>query len=106
MKEVNRIFIDEKLAIKVIMDSRTTSAHKFRTRLGLKQYDVILLKEQLVLTKIMSSFEGENMQTQYNVLSYRTDLYFHGYKLAIEIEKNKYRYKNIDREIKRQKSIE
>ena len=31
---VNRIFIDEKLAIKVIMDCRTTSAHKCGTRLG------------------------------------------------------------------------
>ena len=61
---VNRIFIDEKLAIKVIMDCRTTMAHKFRTRLGFKQYDVIFTKEQSVLTKIMSSFEEENMQTQ------------------------------------------
>ena len=68
------------------MDCRTTSAHKFRTRLGLKQYDVILTKEQSVLTKIMSSFEGENMQTQYNVLSYRIDLYFHDRKVAKEID--------------------
>ena len=46
------------------MDCRITSAHKFRTRLGYKQYDVILTKKQSVLTKIMGSFEGENMQTQ------------------------------------------
>ena len=58
------------------MHCRTT-AHKFRTTLGFKQYDVILTKEQSVLTKMMSSFEGENMQTQYTVLSYRMDLYFH-----------------------------
>ena len=45
-KEVNRIFIDKKLAIKVIMDCRTTMANKFRTRLGFKQYDIILTKEQ------------------------------------------------------------
>ena len=51
------------------MDCRTTSAHKFRTRLGFKQYDVILTKEQSVLIKIMSSYEGENTQTQYKVLS-------------------------------------
>ena len=50
------------------MDCRTTSAHKFRLRLELKQYDVILTEEQTVLTEIMSSFEGENMQTQYKVL--------------------------------------
>ena len=33
-KQCIRVFIDEKLAIKVIMDCRTISAHKFRTRLG------------------------------------------------------------------------
>ena len=46
------------------MDCRTTSAHKFRAALGFKQYRIILTKEQSVLTKIMSSFEGEYMQTQ------------------------------------------
>ena len=51
----------------------------------------------------MSSFEGENMQTQYNVLSYRIDLYFHDYKLAIEIDENEHSERNIDYEIKRQK---
>ena len=40
MKQVNRTFMDEKLATKVIMDCRTISAHKLRSRLGLKQYDV------------------------------------------------------------------
>ena len=50
------------------MDCRTTSAQKFRTKLRFKQYDVILTKEQSVLTKIMSSFEGENIKTQYNIL--------------------------------------
>ena len=73
-KQGNRIFIKEKLAIKVIMDCRTTLAHEFRTRLGFKQYDVILTKEQSVLKKTMSSFEGENMEKQYKVLSYRTNL--------------------------------
>ena len=68
------------------MDCRTTSAHKFRTRSGFKQKDVILTKEQSVLTKIMSSFERENMQTQNSVLSSRLDLYFHDYKPAIEID--------------------
>ena len=94
------------MSIKVIMDCRTTSAHKFRTRLGFKQYDVILTKEQSVLTKIMSSFEGENMKPQYNVLSYRIDLYFRDYKLAIEINENGHGDRNINYEIKRQKAIE
>ena len=59
------------------MDWRTITAHKFRIRLGFKQWDVILTKVQLVLTKIMSSFEGENMHTLYNFLRYRIELSFH-----------------------------
>ena len=87
-KKCNRISINEKLLVKEIMDCRTISIHKFRTRLTFKQYGVILTKEQSVLTKIISSFEGESIQTQSNVLSYRIDLYFHDYKLAIEIDEN------------------
>ena len=49
----------------------------------------------------MSSFEGENMQTQYNVLSYMIDLYFHDYNLAIEINKSGHSDRNIYYEIKR-----
>ena len=102
-KQCNRIFIDEKLAIRLIMYCRTTWAHKFRTGLGFKQYDVILTKEQSVLTKIMSLFEGENMQTQYKVSSYRIDLYFHDYKFAVEIDENGLSSRNTDYKIKRQK---
>ena len=54
----------------------------------------------------MNSFEGENMQTQYNVLSYKIDSYFLDYKLAIEIDENGHRDRNIDNEMKRQKIIE
>ena len=84
------------------MDCRRTSAHKGRTRLGFKQYEVIFTKEQSVLTKTMSPFEGENIQTQYNVLSRRIDLYFHDYMLAIEIDENAHSDRSIDHEIKRQ----
>ena len=38
----------------------------------------------------MSSFEKESMQTQ------RTDLSFHDYKLAIEIDENRHRDRNIN----------
>ena len=86
----NKSIIDEKLTVKVIMDCRRTMAHKFRTRLVFKQYDVVLTKEQSALIKIMSQFEGENMQTQYNVLSYGIDLYLHDYKLAKEIDENEH----------------
>ena len=45
------------------------------------------------------------MQTRCNLLSYRIDLYFHDYKLAIEIDKNGNSDRNICYEIKRQKAI-
>ena len=54
----NRIFIDKEMTTKVIMDCRTRAVHK-SIRLMLKQFDVILTKEQSVLTKIKSSFKGK-----------------------------------------------
>ena len=59
-----------------------------------------------MLTTIISSFEGENMQTQCNVLNDRIDLYFYDYKLAIELDENGHSDRNIDYEIKQQKTIE
>ena len=46
------------------------------------------------------------MQTQYSVLGYRTDLYFHDYKLAIEVDELGHTNRNIDNEIERQKALE
>ena len=46
------------------------------------------------------------MQTQYNFLSYRGDLYFHDYKHAIEIDENGHSNRNIEYEIKQQNAIE
>ena len=60
-KQSNIIFIDERLAIKVIMECKTTSAHKYKTRLRFTKSKFISTKEQSLLTRIMSSFEGENM---------------------------------------------
>ena len=39
-KQPNCVFIEKELAMKVIMDLRTTTRHRFRTRLGFKQNNV------------------------------------------------------------------
>ena len=39
--------------------------------------------------------KGKIMQTQYNVLGYRIDLYFYDYELAIVIDKNGHSDRNI-----------
>ena len=88
------------------MDCRTTAAHKFRTRLGFKQFDLVLTKEQTRLSKIKSSFEGENMQTKSIVLGYGIDLHFRYYKLTIEIYEKGHSDRYIDYEIKQQKAKE
>ena len=43
--------------------------------------------------------EGENMQTQNKLLSYRIDFYFHDFKLAIETDENEHSDRNIDYEM-------
>ena len=54
----------------------------------------------------MDAFEEENMQIQYSVLDYRIDLYFHGHKLAVEVDEKGHKDRNIDHEVKRQKALE
>ena len=56
--------------------------------------------------KIISSFEGENMQTQFNFLGYSVEMQFHHYKLAIEFYVNERSVRNVVCEIKKQKAIE
>ena len=67
---------------------------------------MINTKEQTVISTIKDIFEGENMQTQYSVLGYRIDLYFHKYKLAIEVGELGHNDRNIDHEIQRQRALE
>ena len=46
------------------------------------------------------------MQTQYSVLGYRIDLYFHKHKLAIEVDELGHADKSLSNEIERQKALE
>ena len=67
---------------------------------------MINTKEQTVINLIKDAFEGENMQTQYTVLGYRIDLYFHKYKLAIEVDELGHNDRSADHEIQRQRALE
>ena len=88
------------------MDCRTDESCNLKRNLGFTLHDVINTKEQTVINSIKDAFEGENMQTQYTVLNYRIDLYFHKYKLAIEIDELGHNDRNIDYEIQRQRALE
>ena len=105
-KQPNRKFIHIDLALKVTMDSRTDESCNLKKKLRFTLYDVVNTKEQTVINLIKNSFEGENMQTQYTVLNYRINLYFHEYKLAIEVDELRHYDGNIDYEIQKQRALE
>ena len=86
-------------------EEKEKQRENFRILLGFTENDIFLIKEQSVLKSIMDTFEGENMQTQYSALGYKIDLYFHDYKLAIEIDEKGQKDRNINHEIERQKAL-
>ena len=65
----------------------------------------MLKKEQSALRSVKNALEGENMQIQYSVLTNRTDLYFHKYKLAVEVDELGHCDRNTNYEIGRQEAI-
>ena len=85
------------------MDCRTDKSCNLKRNLGFTLHDVINTKEQSVISAIKDAFEGEDMQTQYSVLGYRIDLYFHKHKLAIKVDELAHADRNLRNEIKRQK---
>ena len=88
------------------MDCRIDESCNFFKKLGFIIHDVINTKEQTVISAIKDALEGESMQTQYSVLGYRIDLYFHEYKLAIEVDELGHNDRNINDEIQRQQALE
>ena len=67
---------------------------------------MINTKEQIIINSIKDTFEGKNIQTQYSVLGYRIGLYFHEYKLAIEVDELGHTNRNVNHEIERQKVLQ
>ena len=91
------------LALKVIMQCRTDESWNLKRNLGFRLHNVINTKEQTIINSIKDAFEGENTQTQYSVLGYMIDLYFHKHKLAIEVDELGYPGRNRSNENERQK---
>ena len=84
-------FMYAHVIIPVIMHCAKPESFKFKRNLGFKLHNVINCKEQTVLE---------------SMLCYRIDLYFHEYKLAIEVDELGHNDRNIDYEIQRQRATE
>ena len=67
---------------------------------------MINTKEQTVINSIKDAFEGENTQSQYTVLGYRIVLYFHKFKLAIEVDELGHNDRSADHETQRERALE
>ena len=63
-----------------------TKAIEFRSKLGFKQHDIILCKQQSMLTKTTKIFANEKVLLQRIVLRYNIDLYFPEHQLAAEVD--------------------
>ena len=106
IKQPYRRFLRIDLALKITMDCRTDESCNLIRNLGFTSHDVINSKEQTIINSIKNAFEGEDLQKQYTVIGYRIDLYFHEYKLAIEVDELGHNDRNIDYKIQRQKALE
>ena len=88
------------------MNCRADESCNLKKNLEFTVHDVINTKEQTVINAIKHAFEGEDMQTQYSVLSYRIDLYFHKYKLVIGVDELGRADRNVNNEIERPRALE
>ena len=64
-----------------------------------------ILKESDTTYTIQKVCEGISMKRQFSIGSYRIDVYFPEYKLAIECDEHDHKDRDIDYEIRRQKFI-
>ena len=92
--------------MQILIDCRTTLAVNFRTKLGFRQYDPIMIQKQSIPTKIMTVFVAGEIILLYNVLGYMVDAYLPKHKLGIEIDEQGHVDRSIDFDIERQKAIE
>ena len=59
-----------------------------------------------MIESIRDTFKGEDLRIQYTVIGYRIDVYFHEYKLVIEVDGLGHNDRNTDYESKEQREIE
>ena len=77
----------------------------FRLLLGFTERDIFLSKEQSVLNKLLVAFLREEMYQQYSVSSYKIDLYFVKYKLAVEIDEHGHKERDSEKELSGENAI-
>ena len=88
------------------MDCKTVSSIDFKSKLGFKNHDPIMMQEQSILTKIRETFSTEEISFQHFFLGYRIDAYFLKYKLDLEVDETGHNDRDLESEKERQKALE
>ena len=70
---------------------RNDSAEQFRCKLGFKQHDIMMIKEQSMVTKVIKAFLREEISLQHSISSGDIiDIYLPKHKLAIKVDEFSY----------------
>ena len=100
------MYTHEDIITSIIMHCKvsTPKAIEFKSKLGLKQHDITLTREQSVTTKTMKLFSYEKILLQKSVSSYKIDLYFPEHKLAIAVDEKGHTDRDEKNKIKEKKN--
>ena len=105
------MYTKKEIVLAIIIQRRLSNPKliHFRSKLGFNQMNIVLKKEQSVLTLLLTVFSREKIVLQHKPLrngSVRTDMYFPELRLVIEVDENGHTGRNDDEENERQRKIE
>ena len=102
-----RKFIVKKLAIHLILDIKTAKAGELKIKLGFKQIDPIMTKQQSIGLRIKKTFPNEEVieDFYFKKFEYMIDFYLPKRKLAIEVDERGHKDRKPETEKTRQKEI-
>ena len=100
------MFIENALAVEITMSAVKTQAAIFRDKLGVKQHDKVLLKQQTLGLRLKKLFSSEDIIEEYFALHYRTDFTFKKPLLVVEIDEKGHNERPPNYEKERQEDLE
>ena len=100
------MFIENALAVEITMSAVKTQAAIFRDKLGVKQHDKVLLKQQSLGLRLKKLFSSEDIIEEYFALHYRTDFTFKKPLLVVEIDEKGHNERSPNYEKERQEDLE
>ena len=80
------MFSENTSAVDITISSVKTQATIFNSKIGVKQHDKVLCKQQSLDLRLKKLFRNEDIIEEYSALNYRTDFTFKKHILVLEID--------------------